>query len=73
MAKRRKIDNCHVIFAKFVYQIPRHLKKQRCNEAEVASALASSSGKRFGVKQLSNLSVFSHNTEVLKNRTAYLL
>ena len=57
----------------FVYQMPRHLQKKHCNEPEVASALADSSGKRLGLKQLGNLGIFRHNTEVLKNSDGVLI
>ena len=59
---------------KFVFHMPRHLKALHASEFQVAAVLARvESAKLLGLKQLTNMGVYKHNCNVLKNGDGVLI
>lgn len=59
---------------KFVFHMPRHLESRHVSEPSVAAVLAKVGLERLsGLKQLANMAVFKHNSDVLKNGDGVLI
>ena len=59
---------------KFVFHMSRHLRTMHASEPPVAAVLATAgSVKRLRMKQLSNMGVYKHNSNVLKNGDGVLI
>ena len=69
--KNRKLP-CYYC-EKYLYQMPRHLKRQHSDESQVIKALKNTSDEHIGLQLIANLGTYKHNMNVLKTGDGVLI